>query len=285
MADDFSPFEVLGFGNEVGLDTKHASPPVNAYIGVDDQLGIDFSSSTAGINVTVYARVLLPNGNVVPCQWNFFTLAQRTPSSQTFPLPEGFLLSLTVGVFALLGTGSLFVKAYLAKAAQANIPISQVLCSGYVSTENTLSWPGSGVRQTSEGRGLIRMITGAVPAAGAEISETVPANTLWRLESFKYQWTTSAAVATRGNILSIDNGTSIIHQTAYLTALTAGQGRAYFYSIGADNRATPNGFDSLLLPNYRFMMPGWRIRTITSSMDVADQYSAIFYTVEEWTLG
>ena len=273
---------VVSSGSLIGLDTENASPPTNAYIGVNDQLQVYVASSLNPAYVRVYARILLPDGKIVPNDWTITSLYGR--GGNVFPqqLAEGFLLSLTVYDSNATDAGQTYVRVSLQRSGTVNYTVAQVLLAGYVYTNNLLSWPSSPLWPKLFGRGHMRAVVGTVPAPGQEISEQVPGNTQWRLVSFIFALNTSATVATRGIVLMFDDGTNIysalsvqINQPGtQIVSYTLGSGYG-FSSVDATRIALP-----LLTDHY--INSGFRIRTVSSNLQAADQYFNVAYLVEEW---
>lgn len=190
-----------------------------------------------------------------------------------------FLVNITGGG-AVTGTLNLFIQDSLDGGSTWNDLIAA----------NTFTFGASPVTQRftlygdSDGPGVVRSIAGSAPAAGAEISETVPAGVRWQLLGMKYQLVASATVANRQSTLLVDDGTTTLFyaggdpsQPASSTFLYSyGQGYGGVLSGGATN-AIGRSFPS---PN--FLIPGFRLRTQTASIQVGDQYSSIQYVVREW---
>jgi hypothetical protein len=84
-----------------------------------------------------------------------------------------------------------------------------VLLQGYVTDTSRLSFPGSPIRSSIEGPGVLRSITGTNPAANAEISETVPTNARWRVHAIRFTLVTDANVANREVALTLDDGAAV----------------------------------------------------------------------------
>lgn len=149
----------------------------------------------------------------------------------------------------------------------------------------------------SDGRGFLRTVTGANPAAGAEVLETVPAGVWWRLIAFSAVLVASAAVANRVPRLVGDRGAatarSFFIQDDGTNPITAGQTRTAQWTRGnpgpglpggAINADTQTGRFIEGLPDIDWLQPGDRIRTVTAAIDVADDYAAPIYVVEEWVM-
>lgn len=126
----------------------------------------------------------------------------------------------------------------------------------------------------------------ANPAAGAEISITVPAGQTWQLQDIDFTLTTSAAAGNRQVQLIIDDGVNELWR--FLVTVTQAASLAYIYAFGgatsdAAVRAA-TGVNEVLsemdLPGIT-LGAGYRIRTSTVGIQAGDQYSAITvaYTV------
>lgn len=166
-----------------------------------------------------------------------------------------------------------------------------LFCQGYlyVGTILTLGFFG----EQGEGRGQIRTITGTNPAAGAEISETVPTNARWKLLSFTAVLVADGNASNRFANLVIDNGTTANRRAGPMrqgVAQTASQTRTHIWSIGhgpmsrdADNITDT---DSILVGYFMgdvgLLPPAARIRTITTGLLAGDNYAAPIFQVEEW---
>jgi hypothetical protein len=125
-------------------------------------------------------------------------------------------------------------------------------------------------------------VTGTTPGAGSEINETVPAGVIWQLKTFIYKLTTSATVANRTSHLIIDDGANVLLNSASVIAQVASNGLTYntgddaFSLTVADNMVWLQSVASLRL------LPGYRLRTLTTNLQAGDQYTAPQYLVTEW---
>lgn len=141
--------------------------------------------------------------------------------------------------------------------------------------------------------GSLRTVTGTNPAAGAEVSEAVPANARWRLRAFSVVLVTDATAVTRNAQIVIDDGTTANRR---------------FYSVGNDQGASltrthlfTQGFqaaaptisarsfidtDTVLvqstLPEDLLLPRSGRIRTVTVGIVAGDNFAAPIFQVEEW---
>ena len=258
--------------------------PSSIYLTGEEWLRVT-TVANVSVTLTVVGRVLVANTDeVIPFVFTHTPNSNRTIATQNQALPEGWLLG--VSVFASSGTpavGAVWISLDIIRGFGAVGVIVQSLTAGFCSTSFTLSWPGSSVVGPTGGTGNLRAIVGTTPAAGADITETVPTNAKWQLLSFAASLTTAAAVATRTPDFLIDDGTNIDYQVGPTATQAASLTR--LYAVGASvgnawqNDAAVNnwpGYNPMLIPS------GGRIRTSTGSIQAADQWTSPKYTVLEW---
>src|SRR5207244_1576597 len=122
---------------------------------------------------------------------------------------------------------------------------------------------------------------GADPAAGAEILDTVPANAQWRVIALRATLVTSAVVATRGPHLLFDDGANVFGRYSQSVAITASA--TWNIDWGVSSPEAGNNFQEIksnIAPV--ILTPGWRIRTVTASLDAGDNWGPNVYLLEEW---
>lgn len=129
-------------------------------------------------------------------------------------------------------------------------------------------------------------LTGTNPAANAELSQTVPAGEVWKVQAIRFTLVTSATVATRTVNLTIDDGTNQVWRSIAPATQTASLTRQYLWMAGITSDA---GFDAnndikLALPVNFPMAAGWRIRTQTTNLSSGDDFGAplIHYVVARY---
>ncbi len=134
------------------------------------------------------------------------------------------------------------------------------------------------------GTGTIRSITGADPAAGAAMIETVPAGVRWRFISMNVTLVTDGNVASRNVHFFFDDGTDI-----YLR-VTNDQGQAenltqiYAVANGVHMGFASPDIQSLPSPSDLYLPAGHRIREGTNNFQAGDNWGAPQILVEECPL-
>lgn len=121
------------------------------------------------------------------------------------------------------------------------------------------------------------------PAAGADWKYTVDGRYYERLISARYVFTASAVVANRTIVLDITDANGvIIGEAAGSAAITANAVYHEFFSTSAPDYAynpassVYHWFPDLLLP------PGWSVQSVTTGIDVGDQYSSLVLLVQRY---
>lgn len=135
------------------------------------------------------------------------------------------------------------------------------------------------VYPNGEGAGVVRAVTGADPAAGAESTETVTADRRWRLLSWRISLVTDGTAANRIPAFVVDDGATAYGRFPGGTQTASTTAQHTFSDVGA--ASTANGLVSpfagqLILPG------GHRLATSTSNIQAGDNYGAPTYLIEEW---
>jgi len=242
---------------------------VNALPGVTLRINLRFLSRDRVIKAT--SLVHTPNSN-------------RTVKSQDYALGDGFVMNVTVnaeGASPLIG--QTFVMVQLIRGLTGATIVLGTLLAGPVTSTQGLGWPGSPIVTSVESGGYVRFINGATPAAGAEISETVPTGARWEVINFQGTLVTVAGGSNRlpalsftqpgwGPFVSFNPGSGAPSST---TKFFWAQGMALATVIAA-------GFPMGGIPSPTLLLPGATLATFTANIAAGDQWSAAFYVVREY---
>lgn len=238
----------------------------------------------AGVTLSIAAVVLDDNDCPRP---TLYTLSPTSDGNKTtssaFPLEAGTIAS--VHVFASAGGplgAQCYVRVELLQGREGGTQSLGTILEGYVTANVALAYPGDNTARAVDGAGTARIVLGTVPAAAAEIVETVPVNRRWLLIAFRVKLVASATVANRTPVLLIDDGVNIVWETENTTAITAGQ--TAIYNAGAGNQNANLGAQDwqIALPETLVLPAGSRIRTLTGNLSAGDQYAAPVYNIVEW---
>jgi len=249
----------------------------------DDALLVRLYNSLSGATFKVVARVLDPAGVLLVVQKDLTTTSDRTQQVTRMWLPTGQLVS--VAVIATAGTprrGQSWAVVSIESTLPSAVAVLTPLAQGYVTADSALLWPGGPYSSSVEGPGMLRSVTGTDPAAGAEISESVPTNARWRLLSLYALLTTDATVADRTAIFYIDDGTNVLMQLPWTTTQAASATGKYVVGEFATAANTIAGSHWYGLPAGIRFCQGWRIYTVTTGLVAGDNWGAPQMMVEEW---
>lgn len=174
--------------------------------------------------------------------------------------------------------GQCFVKVSL---RMDGVKVAKLI-QGYLSDTTPLAYPTGALESSVSGRGNIRSITGTNPAAGVEISETVPTGAIWQLKSFSAVLVADATVATREAHLIFDDGSNLLTEIPVSATHTASGSFKYVTSIVSSATAS-SGLRLLpYLEDHNLLLEGYRIRTSTALLQAGDNWGAPQLLVEEW---
>jgi len=267
----------------VSFAAAGVQPQSPMYVTCDDSLEVDTFSSAAPVNLSISARVLTPQGRIDIQNWSHTPATNRSQATSCYPLAEGWLLSVVV-MSAELGylRGHCWcVVSILHGAADVGL-ITAVLLGDYATGSGWLGWPGGFIRSSVEGPGRVYSLIGSAPAAGAEISQAVPTNALWRLLALEFGLTTGVAAATRLCRLVIDDGTNDLQRVEAAQTQVASLTKTYSWGPGMPSRVAVTSDNLAPIPQDTRLPSGFRIRTVTDSIQAADQYTAPRFLLEEW---
>lgn len=138
------------------------------------------------------------------------------------------------------------------------------------------------IDSAKDGPGTIQSITGTDPAAGSEISETVPANTIWLLKSVRFTLVTDATPDTRQVHLVLDDGTTTLLNLPTTGTQIVSLTRNYnAHELGGLIVPTGNEID-IGLPSDVILPSGYRLVTETTLLKAGDNFGAPQLSVTAW---
>lgn len=271
-------------GANVPLPFTPELAPANAwYLRGEDNLRLTTFNSLAAVELVVEGVLLNPDGELVQFQRRHVPNTDRTSASTVWNAGSGWLLSLQVRATAATPRrGQCFAVVEVVRGLLGAIVPLATLLQDYVTDTSRAAWPGSPIRASTEGPGVLRSITGTDPAAGAEISETVPTNARWRLHAIQFTLVTGITGATQEVALVLDDGTTAFARVP--SGFTQVASTTIVYSSfhhAPRNTAAQDTTKNIPLPRVD-LQGGYRITTITNTIGGDDNYGAPQYLVEEW---
>lgn len=277
------PFIPATLPPEAQFATQGVQPPSSLYVGPEDKLRLLTVNALAGVRVRLEGRLLLTNGEISPFVFEVVPASTRTTEAFDFSLAEGFLLGFIVyGVGVSQRRGQLYARVQLMRASGSNAAYYSQLVSDYVADMYTPAYPGNFNRENVGGPGVLRSITGTDPAAGVEISETVPTGARWNLVSMVATLTTDATAANRISKLIIDDGVTPVFVATPNEVTTASQAQRHQTTQGVSNISITAVEAAWPIPVPLVLPAGYRIRTETAALQAGDNWGAPQLYVEEW---
>lgn len=274
-------------GDEVGgtpLTIPGLEGGSSIFCSGEEAIRLTIRNAAAGVVVAFTGRFLAADsGRVNVLNQPLTPATDRSASTINVPLGVGWLLDWSLVVTA--GTplvGQTFGIVQLVRGLASSALELSTLGAGYVTTKQRLFGPDGPTRGFLEDGGALRSITGTLPGAGVEISETVPTGARWLLVAFEADLTTSAAAANRVPELTIDDGANVYARSPVNQNEVASQTWRNSFQQGI-----PQIFDST---RFRVLQPlgcdlvlgaGHRIKTVTVGIQAGDQWAAPQYLVVE----
>lgn len=133
-------------------------------------------------------------------------------------------------------------------------------------------------------RGRLRIIVGTDPAAGAEMSEVVPANKRWLLLYLRIFFQASAVAGNRAPSFQVDDGAGNIPLSMQNPLVIAASASAVLVLSPGGTETGPTTLANLIYsaPVRIELGAGMKLKTATGGLDAGDNYNAPVYQVEEW---
>lgn len=249
----------------------------------NDRLYVAAYSSVASLVVTFSGYFRKMNGEIVEYAVIVNPTSDRAVTAGTQHFGAGFLLSCVATLASgNANRGQCYVRAQIQRSAGTPAIKLHGVLGGYVTDDYSPSFPYGKIEGPLEGPGCLRSVTGSNPAAGAEISETVPTGARWELIALSMTLVTAVAVANRTAVIVIDDGTTIILGNPAVVVQPASN--TFDYSVqhyGAESLSNAGNVVINIPPHLR-LPAGFRIITFTGNMQAADNWAAPQMMIEEW---
>lgn len=252
------------------------------YMTGEDALQLTVLTNVSTNGYRMSGRFLRLDGVITPFSFDMSIAGDRLAYSIVRALGEGWLLNVTVTDYVLNHQiGQSWARVQLVRGLTASATVLATLASGYVTGVQPIAWPGGVTRSTLDGAGQLRSITGTNPAAGAEISETVPTGAQWKLHGLLLTLVTDATVANRVIHLVIDDGTADLAHAPTGANMAASITHRASYSVMGDKDGSAGNTISIAINAPFPLRAGYRIRTSTTNLQAGDDYAAPQLLVDE----
>lgn len=194
-------------------------------------------------------------------------------------LPSGILDGCVVSVAGIAPVlGSVWCAIKLRLRGPGAAVDAAVLGAGYLTGLNTIGYPAGGRPNSGLVVPAATVVSVGDPAAGADWTYTVPVGSRVRVYGVAARLVTSAVVANRVPNLLMDDGAVLVGSALNGTATTASLTRDYVFAPNAGATITVGAFIQRNLSD-NWLLGGFRLRMVTTAIDVADQWSDIRLTL------
>lgn len=233
--------------------------------GTAFSLEIDVTSSR---NATIQIRGFTREG---PFKVDQVTASGITSVSYSFRIPDIPLALSITAVTSGKDTNSVYVIAHLGINGDRML----ILCQGNVSKKFGINYPQQVVDSPMQQRGLSVVVTGADPAANTETFDTLNSLTFHRLISYRVEFVTGAAAATRRPSLQIDDGVSNAIIIPSAGDVIISETWILQWGVGLANLVDTTGKrQTMPLPADLWLPPGAGVGTVTTALNALDNYGA-----------
>ena len=260
--------------------------PHGIYVTGDDFLLITSINSVASVRLALGGRMVQADGRPHHFADSHVATADRVAATSTMRLGEGWLQELTIGVTgATPQFGQTFVRVDLVRGDGPGRTAHGTLIQGPLTAVQRSAWPGSPLEFTLGLPGALRSRAGTDPAAGADVSETVPTGARWRFLSLRVVLVTDGTAANRTPNLVFDDGTTVFAMAAPNFNMAASLTFQYHFVASGVTHVHTSASGQVAAPANLILPAGFRIRTSTGSIQAGDNFGAPQLLVEEWLEG
>lgn len=154
------------------------------------------------------------------------------------------------------------------------------LCGGYVTKQQSISWPIAQNNDPIKNIGVPNLTTSSDPAAGSELSISVPTGQLWVPIGCSFQLVTDATAVSRVVHIVFTGSGKVMAECISPNAQTASLTRNYRAVIGNSLMASADDNDLMIgLPADLILYAGMTITTQTTNLQAGDNFGTmtLFY--------
>jgi len=258
--------------------------PFQFYFDGNDNLRVEGWNTVTGATLLVQGRFINEQGAIEAFSQALPLTADRLRTIGDYAMGRGFLLNLVVtAIGAAPKIGQSFARVSVIRGFTGATLVMGVMLQGYVTSQQGLGWPGSPIVSSTDGEPVVRFFNGTMPAAGAEISETVPTGARWSIVRCLASLTTSGAAGNRYVNLNCVDSALFNFRSVQVTAQAPGIFHVYVWSPNLPLAYDPVNFVSMQpLAQDSVLLAGQQLETFTTGLQAGDQYSAPRMYVREW---
>lgn len=232
--------------------------------------------SQSSDNNTLTIRGMTKEG---PFVLSHTTNANRSTQTETFNLPDiPIWVTVSDDLFNFV-QGDCFINLSLV----VNGDILYQLANGLVYYHNNISWPTNNIIENRQKPGRIRTVNGTDPAAGSEISQTVPNGAMWKLKGVRIPFVTAATAGSRRVHLVINDSVNDIIDIFGNVDQIISEAKQYTFTPFLNVPDETDDNDILVsIPNDIILFAPMIIKTITTNLAGGDNFGQPIFYVEDW---
>ena len=249
----------------------------------DEHLRMRSHNSLSGVTVTLQGRFFTPDQQTLAFSFNHTPNTDRSLATDIFALGPGALANVICFASAAAPLiGQCFVKVEVIRGRTGAVIALGTVIQGYITASQALAWPGSSLAESTDGEPLPRVVTGTNPAAGGEISETVPTGARWTVWAIRATLVTGASGGSQAPRIAYDDGSTTFYEGHCHSLQGANISRTYHWSIaGPDIADVISSARNQSIPAGLWLPAGSRILTATANLGVDDDWGAPTLSVGE----
>lgn len=269
---------------------SHLVSAPGPYLEFGEFLYLEASSTDASATVRFSGKFLSTDNEIRSFTEDMVITGTGNQTAVTSRIGPCWLLGFSVRVVAGTITDREIVASVHVARASASTPVHvMTLASGEVTNTRALGLGAFTIASSVTAAATApyetpAVTTGSDPAAGAEWSVTVPANTIWKVYAVRASLVTDATVASRQPAIIIDDGATTLYQVYSGLSCTAS---ATFAISWAQLGASLGGVNTSLgamAPFPLWLAAGYRIRSSTGSLQAGDNWGAPTVLYTTWTV-
>lgn len=157
------------------------------------------------------------------------------------------------------------------------------LCSGFVYSQKSISYPAASNVDARPNGGRLRVASSSNPAAGAELSITVPGGRFWLVRAVRFQLVAAAAAASRRVHLVFSSSSTPLFEAFSSVDQIISETRNYSAAhFGAGLDELDDNDILIHIPDFVFVPEDGTITTETTALNAGDNFGVMSVTVEEF---
>ncbi len=264
-------------------DVLSPREPFALMLTEEDRLRVDVWNTASNNTIRVSGVFFTERNEASPFLFTPTITTDGSQQTSRFFCGLSVLQFLTVSTASIsLKPGQTFVRVLVEHGAGPDPVVLTQLTEGYVTDHHNLKWPSAAAFTSTQSHNFLTTLTSADPAAGAEITFTVPANAQLDVSAVRFTLTTSVAAANRQVHVVVDDGATVLYDAPANAVQAASLTRNYNVTFQTAQPAATDNEIYIAMPIRSRLSSGFRIRTATTALQAGDDFSAMIVTAERY---